>query len=250
MMKTKTVLITGGNKGIGLSLTEAFNLNKFNVFVGSRSLGDLQKIDNKNVTHIKTDIRDESQISNLVNLAQEKTGKIDVVINNAGYSEWRPIEEMDNNFLDDILSTNLKSVFFICKHALKSLNKGSSIINISSIAGKRGSANNSAYSATKFGVNAITQSLAKELGPKGIRVNGICPVLIETEGLLNALEKKFAPGVDDGRDFIKNFCKENSALGHMPSAKDVASLCLFLASDEASSITGQNINLDCGVFPQ
>ena len=106
-LENKKIMVTGGNKGIGLSLTEAFNLNKFNVFVGSRSLGDLQKIDNKNVTHIKTDIRDESQISNLVNLAQEKTGKIDVVINNAGYSEWRPIEEMDNNFLDDILSTNL-----------------------------------------------------------------------------------------------------------------------------------------------
>lgn len=249
-MKTKTVLITGGNKGIGLSITKAFQLNKFNVFVGSRSLGDLKTLDNNKITHVKTDIRDELQISNLVNLAQEKTGKIDVIINNAGFSEWRPIDQIDNDFLDDIISTNLKSVFFVCKYALKSLSKGSSIINISSIAGKRGSANNSAYSATKFGVNAITQSLAKELGSLDIRVNGICPVLVDTDGLLKALESKFAPGGEDGRNFIKNFSKENSALGRMPTGNDIADLCLFLCSEQAKSITGQNINLDCGVFPQ
>ena len=249
-MKNKTVLITGGNKGNGLSITKAFQLKEFNIFVGSRSLGDLKDIEKKNITYVKTDIRDELQIINLVKLAQEKTGRIDVVINNAGFSEWRPIDKIDHEFLNDILATNLKSVFFVCKHALKSLNKGSLIINISSIAGKRGSANNSAYSATKFGVNAITQSLAKELGPKGIRVNGICPVLIDTDGLLDALESEFAPGGKNGREFIKTFAKDNSALGHMPSGDDIADLCLFLSSERAKSITGQNINLDCGVFPQ
>ena len=249
-MKKKTVIISGGNKGIGLLLTKNFVLDNFNVFVGSRTFGDLEKINSESVHHIKTDIRDESEIINLINIAYEKTGRLDVVINNAGFSEWRPIEKIDEIFLNDILSTNLKSVFFMCKNALKFLKNGSSIINISSLAGKRGSANNSAYSATKFGVNGLTQSLAKELGPKGVRVNGICPVLIETEGLLDALQSEYAPGEDCGKDFIKKFCAENSALGHMPTAKDVADLCMFLASEKASSITGQNINLDCGVFPQ
>jgi NAD(P)-dependent dehydrogenase (short-subunit alcohol dehydrogenase family) len=246
----KTVLITGGNKGIGLNITDVFNTNKFNIYVASRTIGNLDSLEIKNFKHVKTDIRVEEEIKNFIDLAYQETSRIDILINNAGFSEWRPIEKIDDEFLDDILSTNLKSVFYTCKYSLRFLKKNSSIINISSIAGKRGSANNSAYSATKFGINGLTQSLAKELGPRGIRVNSICPVLIKTDGLLDALKSPFAPGKGNGLEFIDNFCKENSALGRMPSGKDVANLCLFLASHSSCSITGQNINLDCGVFPQ
>jgi NAD(P)-dependent dehydrogenase (short-subunit alcohol dehydrogenase family) len=246
----KTVVITGGSRGIGLSITEAFVSAGYHVFVGARNDNDLFRNLQGNVSFVKTDVKSELDHHNLVEKAINSTGRLDVYINNAGYSEWRPISEIDDYFLDNIISTNLKGAFWGCKAAAKSMIKYGSIINISSIAGKRGSANNSAYVATKFAMNGLTQSLAKELGPKGIRVNGVCPVLIPTPGLLEALKSPFAPANGDGERFISKFAEGNSALGRLPTGSEVASMCLFLASDESSAITGQNINVDCGVFPQ
>jgi 3-oxoacyl-[acyl-carrier protein] reductase/meso-butanediol dehydrogenase/(S,S)-butanediol dehydrogenase/diacetyl reductase len=250
-MEKKTVIITGGNRGIGLNITEAFIESGFSVLVGSRKPPDqLQKF-SKRLLFVPTDVRYESDHIELVKKAIDETGRLDVFINNAGYSEWRPIKEIDDKFLQDIIETNLKSAFWGCKSAVAAMKNGGSIINISSIAGKRGSANNSAYVATKFAMNGVTQSLAKEFGPKSIRVNGICPVLIETDGLIKALEGPYSPANGSGvREFISKFTMDNAALKRLPTGKEVAAMCLFLASDDSSAITGQNINVDCGVFPQ
>jgi NAD(P)-dependent dehydrogenase (short-subunit alcohol dehydrogenase family) len=148
-----------------------------------------------------------------------------------------------------MFSANIISTIYGCKVAAHNLTAGSSIINISSIAGKRGTKNNSIYCATKFGVNGITQALAKELGKKGIRVNAICPVLIETDGLLEALGKKYSPVTDGVENFIKTFISEQAALTSLPTSQDVAELCLFLSGPTSSSITGQCINIDAGVIP-
>jgi len=150
-----------------------------------------------------------------------------------------------------MIDVNLKGVLFGCQAAAAVMGRGSSIINVSSMAAKRGTANNSVYCAAKFGVNGITQALAKELGPRGIRVNACCPVLVTTDGLLTALAEEYAPA--HGRSvsgFLESFCSANSALGHLPNADEVAQYCVFLASPMASAITGQCTNVDCGVFPQ
>ena len=110
-----------------------------------------------------------------------------------GLSDWRPIKKVDNQFLNKMLLTNFYSTVWGCKIASMYLKKGSSIVNISSIAGKRGSKNNSIYSASKFAVNGLTQSLSKEIGEKGIRINSVCPVLIKTPGLMKALKSKYSP---------------------------------------------------------
>ena len=149
-----------------------------------------------------------------------------------------------------MISSNFYSTIWGCKIASKYLKKGSSIINISSIAGKRGSKNNSIYSGCKFAVNGLTQSLAKELGYKGIRVNSVCPVLIKTPGLIKALKSNYSPAKNKIDNFFIDFINSNSALNRLPTSIEVAKLCYFLSSDEASAITGQNINIDCGVFPQ
>ena len=125
-----------------------------------------------------------------------------------------------------------------------------SIINISSIAGKRGSKNNSAYVATKFALNGMTQSLAKEFGKESIRVNAICPVLIKTEGLLSALMEDDSPVETTIETFFEQFTKSQTALNRLPTGNEVAKMVTFLASNNASAITGQCINIDCGVFPQ
>jgi len=249
-MDTKTVVITGGNRGIGSYITEAFVEAGYTVVVGARSEAGLATKFNGKVIFVPTDVRCENEQFTLVKKVTDKTGRLDVFINNAGYSEWRPIDQIDDTFLDDIIATNLKGAFWGCKAAVSVMKSGGSIINISSIAGKRGSSNNSAYVATKFAMNGLTQSLAKELGPRGIRVNGICPVLIRTDGLMEALKSSYGPANGDAEEFIRKFAADNAALKRLPTAAEVASMCLFLASNSSSAITGQNINIDCGVFPQ
>ena len=249
-IKNKTAVVTGGNRGIGLSITEALLNAGYEVLVGARQDLDLQKRFGNHVTFVPTDVRNEEALQNLVKQAMDATGRLDVLINNAGYSEWRPISEIDETFLDDIISTNLKSAVWGCKAALAVMKEGASIINISSIASKRGSPNNSAYVATKFAMNGLTQSLAKEVGSRGIRVNGVCPVLVATDGLLEALKSPYSPAKGYGGEFIAKFAIENAALRRLPTGAEVAAMCIFLASDASSAITAQNINVDCGVFPQ
>jgi len=99
-------------------------------------------------------------------------------------------------------------------------------------------------------LNGLTQALAKEVGNRGIRVNGVCPVLIPTEGLLEALKNSYGPAKGDPEGFISKFASDHAALKRLPTGAEVAAMCLFLASDKSSAITAQNINVDCGVFPQ
>ena len=246
----KVAIVTGGNRGIGLGITKRLVDSGYKVFVGARQKPKLDKVFDNKVFFQYTDVREEEDHIKLIEFAMQKFGSIDCYINNAGYSEWMPIDKIDDEFLSNILNTNLKGAFWGSKAAAKHLKKGGSIINISSLAGKRGSSNNSAYVASKFGMNGLTQSLAKELGPKGIRVNAVCPVLIATKGLLKALKTKHAPGNKNPEEFISNFTTNNSALNRMPKSDEVGDLCVFLASNNASAITGQCINIDCGVLPQ
>ena len=205
----------------------------------------------KSALWIKTDARIPQNLRRSAKAAVAFGGPINLWINNVGISGWRPLGKIDEKFWNKMVDTNLKSTLFGCQAALPYMQKGGVIINISSLAGKRGSANNSVYCATKFGVNGITQSLAKELGPRGIRVNAVCPVYLQTPGLESALREKYSPS--NGKavgNYLKKFATENAALHRLPEAEEVANLCLFLASPAASAITGQCINVDCGVLPQ
>ena len=248
--ENRTAVVTGGNKGIGEAITRCFLAAGYDVFVGAREKTALFDSASTKLHFVPTDVRSEHAHQQLVSSALDATGRLDVYINNAGLSGWKPIGGITEEFLDHLISTNLKSVIWGCKAAAAVMKQDAVIINISSIAGKRGSANNTAYCATKFAVNGITQSLAKELGPAGIRVNALCPVLVSTPGLLEALAGPDAPGGDDPAGFIDNFRKGNAALGRLPTGEEVGKFALYLAGQEASAITGQCINVDCGVFPQ
>ena len=246
----KTIIITGGNKGIGLAITKKYLKENCKVFVGARSKILYNGPNKKNLYFVKINANNYESHLKLAKIAKKKTKRLDVYVNNVGHSEWKPINLITNQFLNKMISINLKSVFWGAKAATVIGKKNFSIINISSIAGKRGSANNSTYCASKFAVNGVTQSLAKELGEKNIRVNAICPVLIKTDGLIKALNNKFSPAKKNVNKFFKEFSKQNSALGSLPTPEHVASMCYYLSQIESSSITGQCINIDCGVFPQ
>jgi 3-oxoacyl-[acyl-carrier protein] reductase/meso-butanediol dehydrogenase/(S,S)-butanediol dehydrogenase/diacetyl reductase len=245
---SRTVIITGGTKGIGAAIAACFHAKGDSVLVGARhdngfaaTLGGRARFQTTDVTRPKDHAR-------LVDAALEWTGRLDIYINNAGQSQWMPVEKITEEFWRQMLDVNAKSVLFGCQQAARALKPGGCILNISSLAGKRGTANNSVYCAAKFAVNGITQALAKELGPHGIRVNAVCPVLVPTPGLLDALKDGAAPAQGAPADFLANFARANSALGALPSAEQVAEFCHLLAG--ATAVTGQCINVDCGVLPQ
>lgn len=250
-MGGKTVVITGGGKGIGAAISRAFHGHGYSVAVGSRDDSGLAAELGERCLFHATDVRNPRQLLALVQRAVEWTGRLDVMINNAGVSWWKPLAEIDEAFWNTLIEINLRGTFFGCQAAAGHLRPGGSIINISSLAGKRGSANNSVYCASKFGVNGITQALSKELGPRGIRVNALCPVYVQTEGLLEALKEKDAPAQGgDVESYLQDFTYANAALLRLPTGEEIAQACLFLASSQASAITGQCINVDCGVLPQ
>ena len=249
--KNRVCIITGGNRGIGEYITRVFVENGFLVLIGATKETSLLSELGDRVKFQKADVRIEKDHFELVKTALKWAGNIDVYINNAGRSEWCSVDNVSEAFWNKLIDTNLKGTFWGCKAAASVLKKGGSIINISSLAGKRGSSNNSVYCASKFGVNGITQALAKELGPKGIRVNAVCPVYIKTEGILDALKDRNSPAQGaDIKAYLKRFASDNAALKRLPTGYEVAQVCLFLASNVASAITGQCINVDCGVFPQ
>lgn len=245
------IVVTGGSRGIGRAISKAFADEGYNVVVGARSSSDVQDINPSKITFKSVDVCNPESHRELAAVASKVGSRLVGWINNAGLSAWRPIDLIDEEFFDQLMAVNLKAAFWGCKQAAKIMeHTGGSIINISSIAGKRGSANNSMYCATKFGMNGLTQSLAKELGPRGINVNAICPVLIKTDGLMEALETEFSPAKGNPKNFLDEFKRLNSANGALPEARDVANLALYLTRSENKAITGQCINVDCGVFPQ
>ena len=247
----KTVVITGGTKGIGSDIARKFLSEGWDVLIGARQETGLALEKHERLKFKTIDVKNESEHHALVKTVLDWTGSLDCFINCAGFSQWSPVQSVSDEFWNKMIDTNLKGTFWGCKVAAENLSEGGSIVNVSSLAGKRGSTNNSVYCASKFGTNGLTQALAKELGPKGIRVNAVCPVYIETPGLLEALKNSDAPPKGQKtEEYLEKFASADTALKRLPKGSEIANLCFYLASPMASAITGQCINVDCGVLPQ
>lgn len=244
----RTVIVTGGTKGIGAGIAAYFYAKGDHVVVAARQDNGFAASLGERARFQKADVCQPTDHAELVEAAMAWTGRLDVYINNAGQSHWMPLEKITEEFWREMMDVNAKSVLFGCQQAAKVLTAGGNILNISSLASKRGTANNSVYCAAKFAVNGITQALAKELGPRQIRVNAVCPVLVSTPGLLEALHDAAAPAKGLPGEFLESFARANSALGTLPTAEQVAEFCYLLIG--ASAVTGQCINIDCGVLPQ
>ena len=249
--KMKTVIVTGGTKGIGAEISRKFHQEHWSVVIASRKSSGLAEELGENCRYVVIDVRKEEDHIRVVEETLKWTGRLDCYINCAGFSKWSPVNLVDETFWNQMIDTNLKGTFWGCKIAANNLSDSGTIVNVSSLAGKRGSAKNSVYCASKFGVNGLTQALAKELGTKGIRVNAVCPVYVSTDGLVEALEDPNAPpNGQKVENYLEDFTNNNTALHRLPQAKEVAELCFYLSSSQASAITGQCINVDCGVLPQ
>lgn len=246
----KTAVVTGGTKGIGREIVEHLLKLNYRVVYSARSQPQQPLGSEQQSKFVAADARKRESHFQLVKTAVDWTGRLDLYVNNAGYSQWKELAEIDEDFWTMMVETNLSSTFWGTQAAAQHLGPGGSVVNISSLAGRRGSANNSAYCAAKFGVTGLTQALSKELGVKGIRVNAVCPVYILTDSLEQSLKETVAPaGGKDVASYLKDFANSQAALKRLPTGNEVARAVAFLASEEASAITGQSMNVDCGVMP-
>lgn len=245
----RTVAIAGGTSGIGLAIAELFLSRRFEVAVGGRSARDPSLP--AGMMHCRIDVRRREDLRRFVRAVRTRFGRLDVFVNCAGASGWKALGAIRPEAAQQVLETGVLGTLWGCAAAAEMMGQGGCIVNMSSLAGKRGSANNSLYCASKFAVNGITQALAKELGPRGIRVNAVCPVYVRTGQLIEALRGPDSPANgDDPEAYLKTFAEVQTALGGLPTAREVAEVVYFFASPSASAITGQCLNVDCGTLPQ
>lgn len=235
----KTVLVTGGSRGIGKSIVEKFALEGYNVVLNySKSEEAAFKISEKfsNVKIYKADVSIKKDVINMIDFAKENFSTIDVLINNAGVSSTGLLQDLSDEELNRIFSVNVYGVFNTTRAVLPQMisNHRGKIINISSVWGMVGASNEVAYSASKAAIIGFTKSLAKEVGPSNINVNCIAPGIVMTDMVSDYTVEEF--------DNIRS----NIPLDRIGSTEDIASLAYFLASPEADYITGQVISPNGG----
>ena len=238
-MDKKIVFITGVSRGIGLEIAKCFSNNGYFVLGTSRSDFDLAKVlSSDECLHIQLDVTDRNQISACLDQLKEIDKVPNVLINNAGITKDQLFLRMKNEDWDDVIDTNLTSVFNMSKLFIKSMVKEryGSIINISSVAGLMGNAGQVNYSASKAGLGGFTRALAKEVAARNITVNCIAPGFIETDMTDHFQDKD-----------LENILNQIPA-NKMGNPQHIADLALFLASSKGNYITGQTISVDGGLF--
>ena len=232
------ILITGGSRGIGRAMVERFSKDGHTVtfFYKNNTQAAQELVAKCGAIAIRADIRDSQQVNDATDTAVASMGGIDVLINNVGISQFSLLSDLTNDDWDNMISSNLSGAFYVTRRVIPHMvrNKSGRIIMIGSMWGKVGASCEAHYSATKAALRGMTMALAKELGPSNITVNCIEPGVIATE--MNA-------SLND--DAISSLCDE-TPLGRVGQPHEVASLASFLASNEASFITGQCIGIDGG----
>ncbi|MES9684017.1 glucose 1-dehydrogenase [Gottfriedia acidiceleris] len=244
-LKDKVAVITGGGSGIGRATAIRFAkegakivIADINEVTGEETLGVINQ-QNQEAIFIKTNVAESKSIQNLMKRAVEHFGRIDILFNNAGIgnSEVRSVDLAEEEW-DQVIDINLKSVFLGIKYAMPELKKSGNgvIINTASLLGLKGRKYVSAYNASKGGVVLLTQNAALEYGKYNIRVNAIAPGIIDTN-----IIKEWK---NDERKW--SILSRANALGRIGSPDEIASAALFLASDEASFVTGATLSVDGG----
>lgn len=234
----KKVLVTGGSRGIGRACVEYFSKQGYNVafFYRADDLAAKEVSDSCGAFAIKADISSCVEVERAVAEATDRLGGIDILINNAGVAQIKLFTDITDGDWEKMISVDLTGAFYVTRAAAKGMisRKSGRIINIGSMWGKCGASCEVHYSAAKSGIRGMTMALAKELGPSGITVNCIDPGVIDTD--MNA-------ELDDAS--LSELCDE-TPVGRIGRAEEVAYLAEFLASDKASFITGQCIGVDGG----
>jgi len=245
LLKGKTAIITGATRGIGKGIAEVFARNGCNIAFTFASSVEKAKIMEKELSGFgvkargyHSDASDFDAAQKLVDDVLEEFGQIDVVVNNAGITRDNLLMRMSLEDYEEVIRVNLNSAFNLTKAVVKPMMKqrNGSIINMSSIVGRKGNAGQANYAASKAGLIGLSKSVALELGSRNIRCNVIAPGFIETE-MTEKLDPKV---VEEWRATIP--------LKRGGTPEDIANACLFLASDLSNYITGQVLSVDGGMY--
>ena len=244
MSESKVALVTGANRGIGNEILKALAKDGFIVIGTSRTPEGVASIENSLSDQnglgcgFVFDVTDKKMLSDLNLSIKEQYGNVSVLINNAGITMDNLLIRMNEDEWDNVIDTNLTSVYRITKEFVKDMMKDryGRVINIGSVVGVSGNAGQTNYSATKSGLLGFTKSLAKEVAARNITINTVSPGFIDTD-----MTKKL-------KDHQKEALIKSIPLGRMGSAEDLANVVSFLASDYASYITGENINVNGGLY--
>jgi 3-oxoacyl-[acyl-carrier protein] reductase len=247
-LTNKVAVVTGSAKGIGASIAKHFAYAGAKVVVNyasSKEAADrvVKEISDRGgiAIAVQADISNEADVIRLFEETNKAFGKLDILVNNAVAQGYAPIEQISIDAFHQSFNVNVLGPILTIQSALKLFgDKGGNIINISSGASKYPLPNASLYSSTKAALDAFTIALSKELGSKNVRINSILPGATETEGATSA-------GVTKGSDYEKMFIA-NTPLGRRGQPEDIAKAAVFLASDDAAWITGEQINVSGGMF--
>lgn len=238
-LKGRRALVTGGTRGIGAAVTLALAQAGVQVTAVHRSALSGERAagfgDFGDITLVRADVSSPEDAGRIALECQGRHGGLDIVVNNAGVVGHRPLGELDLAEWRRVLDTNLTGMFLVTQAVAGLLEDGASIINVGSAVATVGMPGGVHYTAAKAGVAGFTRSLAKELGPRGIRVNTVTPGIIDTDqaaGLTTAQRTHYA-GL--------------AALGRLGDPADVADVVLFLASDLARFVSGVTLNVDGGI---
>jgi meso-butanediol dehydrogenase/(S,S)-butanediol dehydrogenase/diacetyl reductase len=252
----KTVVVTGASGGIGAAMAARFAREGANVIVSAIDpkvgtvAADLRDQGARAVSMVM-DVTSRSEVAALYDLAEREFGSVDISIQNAGVITIARIEAMTEAEWDKVMDVNTKGVFLCCQEAIARMRKsgnGGRLINTASGQARQGFIYTPHYAASKFGVVGITQSLAKEVARENITVNAICPGIIETDmWAYNDTEWGKLLGDYKPGELMAEWV-ENIPMGRAGSGDDVSGLVAFLASDDATYITGQTINVDGGLI--
>lgn len=241
LLAGKVALVTGGSRGIGEAIVRGFVAQGASVaftYVSDGSAARSEALAQELGTQVrayKSDAANFEQAAELITKIVADFGRLDIVVNNAGITRDTLMLRMTEQQWDEVIDTNLKSVFNMTKQALRHLMKagGGSIINMSSVVGVFGQAGQANYAASKAGIIGFTKSIAKEYGSRGIRCNAIAPGFIETEMtaiLDESTKEKYLTSIP---------------LGRLGAGEDIANACIYLASDMGKYVSGQTLSV-CG----
>lgn len=248
ILKNKVAIVTGASKGIGASIAKHFAREGAKVVVNYASSKEAADKVVKSISDdggiaiaVQADISKEADVFKLFEQTENTFGSLDILVNNAVFQQYLPIEQVSAAAFHQHFNVNVLGSILTIQAALKLFdNKGGNIINISSGASKYPLPAASLYSSTKAALDAITISLSKELGVKNIRINSILPGATDTEGARSA-------GVTTGSEYEKMFVA-NTPLGRRGQPEDIAKAAVFLASDDAAWITGEQISVSGGMY--
>jgi len=240
----KVALITGGNSGIGLATAKQFVNEGAYVFITGRREAELKaakKQIGKNVTAIQGDVSNLDDLDRLFAQIKKEKGKIHIVFANAGVANYAPLGTITEDFFDSIFDINVKGVLFTVQKALPLLRDGGSIILNASIVATKGLSSNSVYSATKAAVRSFARTWTTDLKDRRIRVNAISPGPIDTPGLSELLASS------ETGEQRRKMISTTVPLGRFGRPEEIAKAVVFLASDDASYITGVELFVDGGI---